>query len=298
MIALEPILLKEIPNFVIVHGDTNTTLAGSLTAAKISIKKNLNNNHIKLVHVEAGLRSFDRSMPEEINRIISDQISDILFPPTNIAKKNLKNEKIKKKHVFVTGNTIVDVIKNNLNNLKNNKTLENLNLIKKEYFLITLHRPETVDNFNRLTSILNLFNKLSNIYNLPLVWPVHPRTKKNLNKIKININKSINLIKPLGYLDFLELQKNSKLILTDSGGVQEEACILKVPCVTLRNSTERPETVKIKSNIVSGYKEKKILENINKMIKRKNSWGNPFGNGDASSKIIKYLKNIIKKNKT
>ena len=148
MIALEPILLKEIPNFVIVHGDTNTTLAGSLTAVKISIKKNLNNNNLKLVHVEAGLRSFDRSMPEEINRIISDQISDILFPPTNIAKKNLKDEKIKKKHVFVTGNTIVDVIKNNLNNLKNKKTLENLNLIKKEYFLITLHRPETVDNFN------------------------------------------------------------------------------------------------------------------------------------------------------
>ena len=298
MIALEPILLKEIPNFVIVHGDTNTTLAGSLTAVKISIKKNLNNNNLKLVHVEAGLRSFDRSMPEEINRIISDQVSDILFPPTNIAKKNIKNEKINKEHVFVTGNTIVDVIKNNLNNLKNKKTLKNLNLIKKEYFLITLHRPETVDNFNRITCLLNLFNKLSNIYNLPLVWPVHPRTKKNLNKIKININKSINLIKPLGYFDFLELQKNSKLILTDSGGVQEEACILKVPCVTLRNSTERPETVKVKSNIVSGYKEKKILENINKMIKRKNSWKNPFGNGDSSGKIIKYLKNIIQKNKT
>ena len=298
MIALEPILLKEIPNFVIVHGDTNTTLAGSLTAAKISIKQNLKYNNIKLVHVEAGLRSFDKSMPEEINRIISDHVSDILFPPTNIAKKNLKNEKINKKNIFVTGNTIVDVIKNNLNNLKNKKTLKNFNLIRKEYFLITLHRPETVDNLNRITSLLNLFNKLSNIYNLPLVWPVHPRTKNNLNKIKISINKSINLIKPLGYFDFLELQKNSKLVLTDSGGIQEEACILKVPCVTLRNSTERPETVNIKSNIVSGYKEKEILDNINKMIKRKNLWGNPFGNGDASSKIIRYLINILEKNKT
>ena len=138
---------------------------------------------------------------------------------------------------------------------------------------------------------------MSNVYQLPLVWPVHPRTKKNLNKIKININKSINLIKPLGYFDFLKLQKNSKLILTDSGGIQEEACILKVPCVTLRNSTERTETVKIKSNIVSGYKEKNILRNVSKMIKRKNSWGNPFGKGDSSNKIIKFLKKITPKNK-
>ena len=232
MISLEPILLKEIPNYVIVHGDTNTTLAGSLVATKISIKKNLKNNYLKLVHVESGLRSFDKYMPEEINRIISDQVSDILLTPTNLTKKNLLNENIDKKKIFVTGNTIVDVVKNNIKILKKKKKFNIEGIKDKNYILVTLHRPETVDNIIRLKKLINTFDKLIKIHKLPIIWPVHPRTKKNLNKCCKSKKSKIKLINPLGYFNFLALQKNAKLILTDSGGVQEEACILKVPCVT------------------------------------------------------------------
>jgi UDP-N-acetylglucosamine 2-epimerase (non-hydrolysing) len=297
MISLEPILLKEIPNYVIVHGDTNTTLAGSLVATKISIKKNLKNNYLKLVHVESGLRSFDKYMPEEINRIISDQVSDILLTPTNLTKKNLLNENIDKKKIFVTGNTIVDVVKNNIKILKKKKKFNIEGIKDKNYILVTLHRPETVDNIIRLKKLINTFDKLIKIHKLPIIWPVHPRTKKNLNKFFKSKKSKIKLINPLGYFNFLALQKNAKLILTDSGGVQEEACILKVPCVTLRNSTERPETVQIKSNIVSGYKEKIILENVKKMLFKKISWNNPFGDGNISHKILRVLKKELKNKK-
>ena len=297
MISLEPILLKEIPNYVIVHGDTNTTLAGSLVSAKIAIKKNLKDNYLKLVHVESGLRSFDKNMPEEINRIISDQVSNILLPPTNTAKKNLLKENIDRKKIFITGNTIVDVVKKNIKFLDKSKEFKVKDIKYKKYILVTLHRPETVDNIYRLKKLINTFNKITTIHKLPIVWPVHPRTKKNLSNFILNKKNQIKLINPLGYFDFLSLQKNAKLILTDSGGVQEEACILKIPCVTLRNSTERPETIKIKSNIISGYEEKVILTNIKKMLSRKNIWRNPFGDGNSSHKILSILKKELKNKK-
>ena len=285
---LDPVLIKEHPDYVIVQGDTNTTLAGALVTAKISTKK-IFKNKIKLVHVESGLRSYDKMMPEERNRIVADHLSDILFPPTKISFNNLKKENLVNKNTLITGNTIVDSINENKKFLEKNKILNKLNLKKKNYFVVTMHRPETVDNLDRLLKLLNIIKKLTNIYSLPAIFPIHPRTKKNLKKINLNRFKKIMIIEPLSYINFLNLQKNAKLILTDSGGVQEEACILKVPCVTLRENTERPETINIGANIIAGYKEKKILYSVSKMIKKSRNWRQPFGNGTASVKIIKYL---------
>ena len=293
MIRLESIILKEQPDFVMVHGDTNTTLAGALTVRKLFTKINFLSKRIRLIHLEAGLRSYDNLMPEETNRIVSDHLSDILYAPTKISYNNLKKENLhKKKDILITGNTVVESVKNNLKIAKKISTLKKFKLNKNNYFLTTLHRPETVDDPERLGQLLKTFNKLLNKYNIPMIFPVHPRTKKNIKKFKLKILK-IRLVEPVSYANFLNLQKNAKLIFTDSGGVQEEACILHTPCLTIRNNTERPETVNVGANIICGYKSKDILKFSNRMIKRKRKWKIPLGNGKTSEIIFKHLKSII-----
>lgn len=279
LIKIEKILINEKPDLVIVQGDTNTTLAGGLASSKLKIK---------LAHVEAGLRSYDRSMPEEINRIIVDHLSDLLFCPTQYQKKILLKEGINKKRIFVVGNTIVDAVFQNLKIAEDNKKI--VDKYKNEnYFLLTLHRPSNVDDKKILLDIIKALEKAAEIFNTRIVFPIHPRTKDNLKKFGININSDkIKIIKPLGYLEMLIAEKYAKLILTDSGGIQEEACVLKVPCITLRYNTERPETIKVGANILVGNKEEKIINGIKKMFYLEKVWRNPFGTL-VSKKIINSL---------
>ncbi len=281
LIAIEKVLMREKPNIVLVEGDTNTVLAGALAATKL---------HIKVGHVEAGLRSYFKEMPEETNRVLTDHCSDFLFAPTKEAKEILLSENIPKKKLFVTGNTIVDAIHQNLKIAKRkSKILKVLNLEKQEYFLLTTHRPENVDKKERLKGILEGLNLIFKKFNLPIIYPIHPRTKKMIKKFKLKIPKGIKSIEPLGYFDFLQLETNAKLVLTDSGGVQEETCILKVPCVTLRDNTERPETLEMGNNVLVGTNPQKILKFTSKMLNKKRDWKNPFGDGQTSNRIVKIL---------
>ncbi|MHA1410729.1 MAG: non-hydrolyzing UDP-N-acetylglucosamine 2-epimerase, partial [Candidatus Odinarchaeia archaeon] len=282
MIELERVLMNEKPDIVLVQGDTNSVLAGALAAAKL---------HIKVGHVEAGLRSFDRRMPEEINRVLTDHLSTYLFAPTEKTKQNLLKEGINEKKIFVTGNTIVDAIYQNLDvaNRKIN-VLKDLSLKENEYFLVTIHRQENVDNKKRLNNILKGLKLVQNTFSLPIVYPIHPRTKKRVREFDLNLNDFI-LIDPLSFLEFLQLEANAKLVLTDSGGLQEETCILGVPCVTLRENTERPETIDVGSNMLAGVKSEEILNCVRFMLEKKTKWQNPFGDGDAGNKIVEIVLN-------
>lgn len=274
LMGIEKILQKEKPQIVLVEGDTNTVLAGALAATKLLIK---------VGHVEAGLRSYDREMPEEINRILTDHMSDYLFAPTPKANENLLNEGISENKIFVTGNTIVDAV------LQNIKLAEDYaDPPYKEYFLVTLHRQENVDNKTRLKKIIKGLELASEHFKIPIIYPVHPRTKRKLAKFGIRVNK-LKLIEPVDYLTFLNLLHNAKLVFTDSGGVQEEACILKTPCVTLRYNTERPETLEAGANILAGIEPESILEKAKFMIGKKKEWQNPFGDGKASKRILKVI---------
>ena len=284
LMGIERILLKEKPDIVLVQGDTNTTLAGALAAAKIGIK---------VGHVEAGLRSFDKEMPEEINRKLTDHISDLLFAPTEKAKQNLLREGIEIEKIFVTGNTIVDAVYQNLTLAEKSNVLAKLKLENEKYFLVTLHRQENVDKEERLQNVITGLELIASEYDIPIIYPIHPRTKKRLKQFGIKItNDNIKLIEPLDYLSFLRLEKSAKLILTDSGGIQEEACIMKIPCVTLRYNTERPETIEVGANILAGTEPESILEKTKIMLERERNWPNPFGDGKASQRIVKIIQSI------
>jgi UDP-N-acetylglucosamine 2-epimerase (non-hydrolysing) len=283
--SLEPPLLKEKPDAVLVEGDTNTVLAGALTSVKY---------HIKVGHVEAGLRSFDRNMPEEINRVLADHISDYLFAPTSVSKSNLTKEGIPEDKIHVVGNTIVDATIHNLKIAeKKSKIIDELQLSEKSYFLMTLHRQENVDNEDRLKKIIYSLEKISQIHDFPIIYPIHPRTEKMLRKFglkkRVNEISNLKLIEPVGYLDFLVLENNARLALTDSGGVQEETCILNVPCVTLRYNTERPETVEVGKNIIAGVESENVIKSVNDMLTRSLSEINPFGDGTTGKRIVDIL---------
>ena len=277
----ERILVSENPDIVLVEGDTNTVLAAALAAAKL---------HIKVGHIEAGLRSGDRSMPEEINRCLTDHLSDYLFAPTEKARQNLLAEGIAADKIFVTGNTIVDAIYRGLDILYGKSDiLSKLNLKRKEYFVVTAHREENVDVKPRLERILGGLELAYNKYHLPIIFPIHPRTRKRLAEFNLETPRGVELITPPGFLEFLQLEENAKLILTDSGGVQEEACVLNVPCVTLRDNTERPETIEVGSNILAGTSPSKIVECLEIMLGRENDWQNPFGDGNAGRRIVEVI---------
>ena len=281
LIGIEKVIKEEKPDVVLVEGDTNTVLAGALAASKL---------HIRVGHVEAGLRSFDRTMPEEINRVLADHISDYLFAPTEKAKENLLREGIEKNKIFVTGNTIVDAVFQNLEIAKRKvSALNKLGLEKREYFLVTAHRQENVDIHDRLKGILDGLELVYNNFNSPIIYPIHPRTMKRIKEFRLEVPTGIRLIEPFGFFEFLQLEANAKLILTDSGGVQEETCILRVPCVTLRENTERPETLEVGSNVLTGINQNKILEGVKFMLNKNKNWNNPFGDGKAGNRIIKIL---------
>jgi len=290
MKRIEKLIFKiGVPKIVLIQGDTNTVLASALICNRLGIK---------IAHIEAGLRSYDKSMPEEINRILTDHISDYLFAPTSISKNNLLKEGIDKKKIFVVGNTVVEAVKQNLPMVYSKigkGFLKELNVKPKEFFLLTLHRRENVDKKEKLEEILEGLKEIKKRYKIPILFPIHPRTVKNLKSF--NMEKEIsflNILEPMGYLQFLLLIKNSRIVLTDSGGIQEESCILKVPCVTLRENTERPETLEVGANILAGWKKERILEGMENMLEKKCKWENPFGDGKTSERIYNIIKNGCK----
>ncbi len=249
--AIEEIILKEKPDLVLVYGDTNSTLAGALAAAKL---------HIRIAHVEAGLRSYDRSMPEEVNRVLTDHCSDLLFCPTQTAVDNLKKEGLTR-GVFFTGDVMVDALARNRQLAESSDILERLELTPQQYLVVTLHRAANTDVLENLTNIVDALVELAGM-GYTIVFPVHPRTRKYLEEYGLSIlHERIKLIEPLGYFDFLKLMAHASKILTDSGGIQKEACILRVPCITLRDTTEWPETVQDGWNVLVGSDKEKIIEN-------------------------------------
>lgn len=277
---IENVLIQEKPDVVLVEGDTNTVLAGALAATKL---------HIKVGHVEAGLRSYDRTMPEEINRVLADHCSDYLFAPTEKSKQILLGEGIPTTRIVVTGNTVVDAVYQNLSICEGRTNpLHELGLVSGEYFLATAHRQENVDFKARFESIISGLEQVAGAFGLPVIYPIHPRSRKMMDRFGLK-STGILFIDPVDYLSFLQLESKAKLVLTDSGGVQEETCILNVPCVTLRDNTERPETLEVGSNILAGTKAETILAATTEMLGRTVNWANPFGDGSASEKIIGVL---------
>jgi len=284
MIGIEKVLEDERPDVVLVQGDTNTVLAGALAASKM---------RIKVGHVEAGLRSFDRRMPEEINRVVADHVSEYLFAPTKAASENLLQEGVPEGKILITGNTIVDSVHQNLDIArKKANALKRLGLKEKDYFLATAHRAENVDKKERLQEILKGFSMIAKEFSLPVIFPIHPRTRKQIEEFGFDLD-GVRAINPMGFLEFLQLESNARLVLTDSGGVQEETCILGVPCVTLRDNTERPETLTVGSNLLAGADTQKILEKVSIMMCADNGWVNPFGDGNASGRILNRIASIM-----
>lgn len=286
--AIEQVLFTEKPNAVIIFGDTNSTLAGALAAAKM---------HIPIYHVESGLRSFNKAMPEEQNRLLSDHLSTLLFCPTETAVSNLKNEGLEK-GVFNVGDIMYETILNyikianekyTLNTDNKSFLLPNSNYIitKKNYYLATVHRAENTDTYDKLDTILRAFEKL----NYPVIFPLHPRTKKIIEDCNIKLSNTI-IIEPIGYLLMLFLISNAKMVITDSGGLQKESFILRTPCTTLRNETEWKETLTNNWNMLTKINETDIIEAVNRKTIKEYPANNPFGNGDTSIKIINIINNL------
>jgi len=289
MESIEEIILKEKPDNVIAEGDTNTVLAAALVTAKIGTVKQLIEFSPKFGHVEACLRSYDKQMPEEMNRVMADHLADFLFAPTEESKQNALKENLPGEKIFVTGNTIVDSLKMVEGHIEKSTSLEELGLKENGFALLTLHRQENVDVSEKLQSILKGVALFAEKSGMPVVWPVHPRAKKMLSQFKINVPSQIRQIAPLGFFEFLSLEKNAAITLTDSGGVQEESCVFGTKCVTLRENTERPETVKVGANVIAGWHSEEIAKQAEEMLASPKKWKQPFGDGTAGKKIVGIL---------
>lgn len=293
--GLEKVLMDEKPDIVLVQGDTNAVLSGAIVASKL---------HIPVGHVEAGLRSYDKTMPEEINREVADVCSKMFFVPTEEAAINLLLAGIRPKDIVITGNTIVDACIRNLEIAKKKAEIP-FELNEDDTILtLTMHRAENVDNIIRLQNIIDALMELKEV---TIVFPAHPRTIKNLEMHnlleKMENAKHIKLIKPVGYLDFLLLLSKSKIIMTDSGGLQEEAITLDIPCTTLRYNTERPETVTAGGNVLVGAEKEKILNTVREILNNSDIYSkmseakNPYGEGDSSIKTLDAILKLYDENK-
>lgn len=284
MKAFEKVVLSEKPDAVLVVGDVNSTIACGMVAVKLGVK---------LIHVEAGLRSFDRTMPEEINRILTDSISDFLFCSEPSGIENLRNEGIAANKMFLVGNVMIDTLIKNREKAQDSTILEQLDLVPGEYAVMTMHRPANVDDPEALRGLLDAFNEIQK--DVPIIFPIHPRTRKNLAKMelvdRIEAMPNFQLLDPVGYLDFMKLMSSAKAILTDSGGIQEESTILKIPCVTMRSNTERPITTDIGTSRIVGNDPEKIVaawQDINA-----GNWKEPripeLWDGKAAQRIAEVL---------
>ena len=296
MKRFEPVLLKEKPDILLVVGDVNSTIACTLVASKIEYPATSHEPPARrrplIVHVEAGLRAFDRDMPEEVNRILTDAISDLLFTTEEECFTHLMNEGIAREKIHFVGNVMIDTLRQHLARADTSTIRQQLD-IQSQYGLVTLHRPSNVDQIEELHPLVNCLHKISKL--LPLVFPVHPRTKNSMLKFDLwqamEDNPDITLVKPLGYLDFLHLTKNASMVLTDSGGIQEETTYLKIPCVTLRENTERPITVSLGTNYLIGTAPEKILQTVTDILQNKGKHGKipPLWDGNAGARIVEVL---------
>jgi UDP-GlcNAc3NAcA epimerase len=279
---LEPLLENVRPDMVLVYGDTNSTLAGALAAAKL---------HIPVAHIEAGLRSFNRRMPEEHNRVITDHIADILFTPTKTATENLRREGLETKRIIQVGDVMYDTALYFAEKAKKKSAvLDRLGLKPHEYILATVHRAENTDEPQRLKAICDGLETVA--YNFDVIFPIHPRTRSALEKYGIHLN-SINIIEPVGYFDMVALECQAAAIATDSGGVQKEAYFHGIPCVTLRDETEWVELVELGWNYLAPPEKGEIASIIPAVIGKAGRQGQPYGNGDAASKIVSSLCNEL-----
>ncbi|MHB8481166.1 MAG: non-hydrolyzing UDP-N-acetylglucosamine 2-epimerase [Nitrospiria bacterium] len=280
MRKFEPVLLDKKPDLVLVVGDVNSTIACALVASKLGMK---------VAHVEAGLRSYDRSMPEEINRVLTDAISDLLFTTEKSAEENLLKEGISKEKIFFVGNTMIDTLLKHKKSAENSPVLDQLGCRKNEYAVLTLHRPSNVDQPDQFRKIFEAINEISE--KISILFPVHPRTRKEMEREGIVLKKNVILCEPLGYLDFLKLLSDSRFVLTDSGGIQEETTALGVPCLTIRENTERPVTVTQGTNILAGINKEKIIGESLKILNgsTKRYTTPDLWDGKAADRIIEVI---------
>ena len=282
MVKFEKDLIEFKPDLVLVVGDVTSTMACTITAKKLCID---------VVHVEAGIRSGDMTMPEEINRMVTDSICNHFFTTSEIACQNLELQNVSKEKIHFVGNTMIDTLVQNIDRIRKPLFFDENNVLIKKYFLLTLHRPSNVDNPEILYSILEAV--MNSTSNLPVVFPVHPRTRNILNNLKFSFPNLI-IIDPQGYLEFIYLVKNTKGIITDSGGITEEATVLHVPCITLRNSTERPETITLGTNELIGADMEKLRKCLKEIVN--NNWKKgtipEFWDGNSSTRIVEILNTI------
>jgi UDP-N-acetylglucosamine 2-epimerase (non-hydrolysing) len=280
LVGIENVFQHERPDLVVVQGDTNTVLAGTLMASR---------QHIPIAHVEAGLRSYDRTMPEEVNRIMVDGVADYLFCPTTIQRDILLSENVSASKIFVTGNTVVDAVYHFVELAEQtSRVLARHKLKSGDYFLLTCHRPDNTDNESRFTEILDGVSRTAVKEKVQCIFPMHPRTNK-YRSIVANY-PDIIAVDPLDYFDSLLLQKHAKMIFTDSGGVQEESCILKKLTVILRKNTERPETTMVGgAMLLSEISSENIQRCYQELVCREVFWRNPFGDGNAAKKIMDII---------
>lgn len=288
MERFEPVVLREQPDWVLVVGDVNSTLACALVCVKLGVK---------VAHVEAGLRSRDRTMPEEINRLLTDQIADLLFTPSADADQNLRAEGIPAERIRLVGNIMIDSLYKHLDRSRQSQIKDQLGLIDKSYAVLTLHRPANVDDpvvFGRILKALEAISQ-----ELPVVFPVHPRTRKTIAELgveaRVEAMKGLRLIEPLGYLDFLSLYSGARLVLTDSGGIQEETSVLGIPCLTLRENTERPITVTMGTNLIVGSDPGQIIAAAFAVLSEtpKQPGRIPLWDGHTAERILAALEGFV-----
>jgi UDP-N-acetylglucosamine 2-epimerase (non-hydrolysing) len=280
MIRLEKVLLEKEPDCLVVYGDVNSTMAASIVAVKLGIP---------VAHVEAGLRSRDRTMPEEINRLITDQIADLLFTPSKDGNENLLREGIPQDKIHFVGNVMIDTLMKLLPQAEVSwpRLQEKFNL--HEYVLLTLHRPSNVDEVNMLTGIMKVLESIAQ--SIQVIFPIHPRTKNQLDALNIKASRQIEFIEPLGYLEFLTLQNHAKVLITDSGGIQEETTYLGIPCLTLRENTERPITITEGTNVLVGRDMQKLQKEFELILAGREKKGKipELWDGKASERIADVL---------
>jgi len=285
MRAFEPVVLEERPDAVLVVGDVNSTIACGLVAVKLGIR---------LVHVEAGLRSFDRAMPEEINRVLTDAISDLLFCTEEAGVRNLRREGVPEERIHLVGNVMIDTLLRHRERAEASRVLESLGVARGGYAVLTLHRPSNVDDPSILAKLLDVIEAIA--ADLPLIFPVHPRTRQKMDRFglasRIAAQPAIRLVDPVGYLDFLKLMAYAVVVLTDSGGIQEETTILGVPCLTLRENTERPVTVELGTNRIVGQQPDRILAAYREVISGRGITRRtpPLWDGSAAGRIVAVLR--------
>lgn len=282
--ALEQVMVAEKPDLVVVVGDVNSTMAAAIDAAKL---------WIPVAHVEAGLRSFDRQMPEEINRLVTDALSEFLFVTEESGRKNLLGEGIQPDKIHFVGNVMIDTLKIHRERAMHSNVLSTFVLQPQNYALLTLHRPSSVDDPKSFDQILTALEQIQQ--NLAILFPIHPRSRKMLNQFGLETRleqmANLRLVEPLGYLDFLRLMIDAKLVLTDSGGIQEETTVLGVPCVTLRENTERPVTITMGTNTLAGLNTEKIIAAAQAAMNGKSKIGQipPLWDGQAASRIVRII---------